>query len=372
MKKIYATFLLMYILMFGIVAQDFTPVAWFDWSSAADFSDNPYTPKQTAQIKKMPDSWNYDANTVDFDALWSLLGDSMTMANHVKDGDDVFDGGLTTGSFWKAFYDEYAMYVMLKFIDVDGQITGHGWELAFQTGEKDRYEPDFVAAGTDVGLRNSSYARYLPIGGKKVKIVGGTVEECNGSTGTGSWANTSVGLEQLITDQHYWSDELSTRGLLRAIVVLEYSKVLAYLTEPATGNVDVADDYTAFDPAVKPVISWDIKAIGLVNEVNSDYWWNSLDDNAYITTYYCGYIEFLNEEISTSIINYSTPEIKVFVHNDILKLSGTERINMRIYNISGQLVKSVQNTNQIFIGDLNRGVYLLQIDESQQVIKFVK
>ncbi len=44
----------------------------------------------------MPESWNYDAATVDFDAIWSILGDSMTMANHAKDGDDVFDGGVTT------------------------------------------------------------------------------------------------------------------------------------------------------------------------------------------------------------------------------------------------------------------------------------
>lgn len=372
MKKISTTFALLNIFMFSLMAQTFTPVSWFTWGTSADFSENPYTPKQTVQIKKMPESWNYDQASVDFDALWSLLGDSMTMANHVKDGEDVFDGGVSCGSFWKAFYDEYALYIMLKFIDVDGLYTDHGWELAFQTGEKDRYEPDFVAAGTDVGLKNSSYARYLPVGGKKIKIQGGVVSECNGSTGTGTWANTSVGLEQLNTDVHYWNDELGSKGLLRAIVVLEYTKVLAYLTEPDSGNIDVAEDYTAFDPAVKPIISWDCKAIGLVNSLNSDYWWNSLDDNAYITTYYCGYMEFLNEEISTSVINYTTPEIKAFVQDNILRLTGTERTNMKIYNVSGQLVKSGRNINQIFIGDLNRGIYLLQIDEIPRVIKFIR
>ncbi len=372
MKKISTIFALLNFFIFGLMAQTFTPIGWFSWGTAVDFSENPYSPKQTIQIKKMPESWNYDANTVDFDALWSILGDSMIMANHVKAGGDVFDGGTSCGSFWKAFYAETALYVLLKFIDKDGLYTDHGWELAFQSGEKDRYEPDFTAAGTDLGLKNSSYARYLPIGGKKVKIVNGMVAECNGNTGKSTWANTSVGLEQLNTDVHYWNDELGSEGLIRAIVVLDYTKVLAYLTDPATGNIDVAEDYTAFDPAVKPIISWDCKAIGLVDGVNSDYWWNSLDDNAYITTYYCGYLEFLDEEISTSVINYTEPEIKAIVKDNTLRLTGIERTNIKIYNITGQLVKSGRNVNQIFVGDLNKGISLIQIDEIPQVIKFVR
>jgi hypothetical protein len=161
-------------LMFSLGAfAQLTPVGWFAFGDQPDFNDNPYEFKDTAKISMADPDWEWNLASVDFDALWAEAGTEYTMTHHAKDGDDIFDGGTSAGASWKAFYDEDALYVMLKYIDKFAQFTDHGWEVAIQTYDPNRYEPDFVAAGTDVALRNQSYARFLELGGKKIKFQGG-------------------------------------------------------------------------------------------------------------------------------------------------------------------------------------------------------
>jgi hypothetical protein len=163
---------------------------------------------------------------------------------------------------------------------------------------------------------------------------------------------------------------LSTNGELKVIIPLEYDIVMAYLTDPATGDVETLADYTAFDPALKPVISFDVKSIGNVNAVESHYWWNAHQDEAYISTYYCGLMQFLPGASSIGSIRYT--ELGAYVSNNILRFTGTGNIDVDIYSITGQLVKSARNITEVNIADLNRGIYVAQVRNMAKAVKFVK
>jgi len=93
------------------------PINWYPWNNPPDFGGAPYTYKNVANVSRVPEGWTYSSATVDFDALWATSGTEHNMTNHVKDGDDVFDGGVTAGSSWKAIYDDDYLYLLLKFID---------------------------------------------------------------------------------------------------------------------------------------------------------------------------------------------------------------------------------------------------------------
>jgi len=374
MKNFTLCFFFLLLLSLGASAQvAFTPVGWFAFGDQPDFNDNHYQWKDTAKVHMAAADWDWNLASVNWDALWTDAGTEYQMTHHAKDGDDLFDGGTSAGSSWKAFYDEDALYVMLKFVDKFAQFTDHGWEVAIQTYDPNRYEPDFTAAGTDVTLRNQSYARYVELGGKKIRFINPAVDQCNGSKGTAaSWTDVGIALEELIAAPHYIDDQLATNGELRVILILEYTKVMAYLTEPTTGDVENIADYTAFDPAVKPVISFDVKSIGNVNAVESHYWWNAHQDEAYITTYYCGYMQFLPAEGPGSTRDVRQAEVRAMVVNNILRFTGTGNIDVDIYSITGQLVKSARNITEVNVADMNKGVYIAQIKGLSKAIKFVK
>ncbi|KPL14650.1 MAG: hypothetical protein AMS26_10000 [Bacteroides sp. SM23_62] len=376
MKK--STLILIMLTMFslGSFAQ-LVPIGWFSFGDQPDFADNPYEWKDTAIAVMAPEEWDWDAATLDFDALWESIEDEYEMTNHAKDGDDLFDGGTTAGSSCKLIYDENALYVLLQFTDLFGQFTDHGWEVAIQTFTPDRYEPDFTAAGDDVTLRNQSYARYCELGGKKIRFQNGQIDECNGSFGaaeTPTWGNVGIALEQLVLADNYLDDQLAASGVLKVGLVLEYTVVMGYLTDPMAGDLENIADYTAFDPAEKPVISFDVKSIGNTGENQSHYWWNAHQDEAYICTYYCGLMKFEPADTggATVVSDVVQADIRAYVSNDILRFTNTERIDVDIYSITGQLMKSARNVTQVNVGDLKRGIYIAQLRGMSKAVKFMK
>ena len=62
-------------------------------------------------------------------------------------------------------------------------------------------------------------------------------------------------------------------------------------------------------------------------------------------------------------------KISVFPNpaNGKLLIEGIDVVSVRIYNVLGQLVKAVRNTNEIPISDLPQGVYLLRITNAMGV-----
>ena len=54
--------------------------------------------------------------------------------------------------------------------------------------------------------------------------------------------------------------------------------------------------------------------------------------------------------------------------NGIVCIEGTTVSEVQVYNVLGQLVKTVQNTNEIDLSNLNQGVYTLQIKDENHTI----
>ena len=62
----------------------------------------------------------------------------------------------------------------------------------------------------------------------------------------------------------------------------------------------------------------------------------------------------------------SISEAKVYPNpaSEMVHIEGVEPTEVRVYNTLGQLVKTVRNTNEVNIGDLPEGIYLLRITDA--------
>ena len=60
-------------------------------------------------------------------------------------------------------------------------------------------------------------------------------------------------------------------------------------------------------------------------------------------------------EISDEVKLYPNPT------KDIIKIEGIEVAEVQVFNAFGQMVKTIQGTNEINVSDLPQGVYLLRI-----------
>jgi len=49
---------------------------------------------------------------------------------------------------------------------------------------------------------------------------------------------------------------------------------------------------------------------------------------------------------------------------DLVRIYGVEATEVRVYNVLGQLVKHVQDTNEVNMSDLQEGLYLLRITDT--------
>lgn len=80
----------------------------------------------------------------------------------------------------------------------------------------------------------------------------------------------------------------------------------------------------------------------------------------------------ITKQVATSLNSISEIQSQVQISKDFIQADATE---IRIYNINGQLIKSERNTQSMFIGDLNKGVYITHVqlkDGSKENLKFVK
>ena len=50
---------------------------------------------------------------------------------------------------------------------------------------------------------------------------------------------------------------------------------------------------------------------------------------------------------------------------ETMRIEGLEAVEIQVYNALGQLVKSIQNTNEIDVSGLPEGLYLLRIADTE-------
>ncbi len=378
----------------------FSGVSWVNWNNEPDYADvtgyadNPYENPEVT-IKKAPGAWTPVADVAGFDATWSILGDSMAVANLTSNGvaGDLFDLGGENPSFgaaWKGVHDGANFYVLLKYWDVNSQADAGSlsFEIMAQPTSPVRHEPSFVAASDSaaeaiVAYQNMAYARIVELGGGKAVFKDGAVSEYAGSVGlsrvdqtggrgyfSANWGANEHGLLGLAQASHFWD---ATDGVIRAVMVMSFDGALGYPADPT----DLEGDYNAIQ--VGETFAFDVKSNSLVGGTEGDnkveYFWAADKNNGYASNYYSGHLTLSEEEIGVvGINNRYTSDISVYVFNDFLNFKGLEQpTDVKVYSITGSLVKFVEKASgQINISDLVDGVYLVKLAGEPVGFKVIK
>ena len=108
-----------------------------------------------------------------------------------------------------------------------------------------------------------------------------------------------------------------------------------------------------------------------INEENYLFSVDGVDSVFYIASIN-GYV-YRIDDINYAGINEKVDCVKVFPNPamDIVYIEGAEAAEVQVYNALGQLVKTVQNTNEVNLEGLLQGVYLLRVRDAEGAV-FVK
>ena len=331
---------------------------------------------------------------IELQDIWSRLGDAQ-LVSKLSDtntaGGDPFDldanGDGTFGVAWKAFYDAENLYVIIKYVDTNGFAVGtddkdnRSMEMCFQTKEKDRYEAGYTAALDSTFTKftrkgtNAQYGRFSELGGGKSVWGPDGVTATEASTGqTGAWGGTIAAAN---TPETSWNP--TQDGTIWGIMAFNFADYLMYLDDE-WGATEAANE-VAFDPTAMPTISFDVKsnaatkgvdAEGAAVDLSSQYWWNGINDS-YAFVYYAGYLTFSSEEwvpVGTADYLKAAPK-SAYIYDNLLKFKGYDKpVNVDIYSVVGQKVKSAKNVSTLSVADLNRGLYIIKVGDD--VFKVMK
>lgn len=385
MKKI-TTFLMLLMaatFAFGQVAnQYFSPVKWgnqprnVNFAAEAANSSLFVAPKANA---------NMDGNIVIGDltadqvvAIWDRLGDANLIAGQTSALTDPFDldasAAGTFGAAWKAFYDSEALFVIFKYVDSESLASARWFEVALQTKEHERYEAGWQAASaadtTGVGFKymNDQYGAFRELGGMKLKFdeTEAIVENASSIGAAGSWGGgiggTAVGDVVKLAE---------AGGTLWFVLELAFEDLQYYTDE---WGADEAANYSAMDPTVETIISFEPTARATVGDAEYAAWWNGVND-AYKLVYYQGKLEFGTATFNPVGIETSTvAETSAYIYNDMLRLKGFDTaVDLEVYSIVGQRVLTADNVSgELNVSQLTDGVYVVKVKGSKDAFKVLK
>ena len=394
MKRFTLLFVFLFITVWSYGQFKIHGISWVNWAVEPDYTDitgyaeNPYdNPKVT--VYKAPATWTPVSSIATFDATWDVLGDAYNVANPTTiAGGDLFDldGDATFGASWKAVHDGSNLYILLKYLDKNG-VTDEGsmtFEIMAQPTCPVRHEPTFVAAADSTAdktaaladltmiYKNMAYARAVELGGGKALFKDGLVNEYAGSIGlvknawesfySGGWGANEVGLEALLDADHFWD---KTDGILRAVLVMSFDGALSYPEDPA----NLAGPRKAIE--VGDTFAFDIKSNATKETAKIEYFWSSDKNNGYASNYYSGHLTLSDVVTSISAIQ-AQKQTRVYLHNEMLYIKGSEPVNLEIYNVVGVRMKSAKNVSRLSMHDMQNGIYLVRINNDSEAIKVVK
>ncbi|MGW8317118.1 MAG: T9SS type A sorting domain-containing protein, partial [Bacteroidales bacterium] len=376
----------------------FSGVSWVNWNLEPDYADvtgyadNPYDNPEVT-IKKAPASWTPVSDVASFDVTWSILGDSMAVANLTSNGvaGDLFDLGSGTPSFgaaWKGVHDGANFYVLLKYWDVNTQADAgsYSFEIMAQPTSPVRHEYSFEAASDSaeaavLAYQNMAYCRMVELGGGKAVFKDGAVSEYAGTLGlskvnqdfrgywAANWGSNEHGLLALAQAAHFWDN---TDGVIRAVMVMSFDGALGYPVD----YTNLEGDYSAIQ--VGETFAFDVKSNATVGGTEGDnkveYFWASDKNQGYAANYYSGHLTLSDEEIVVvGVRDRVASNLKVYIHNDYLNITGVEVADVDIYSITGSRVKSIRNvTGPLNVSDLNNGIYIVKLKGISTGFKVVK
>jgi hypothetical protein len=379
MKKLYSLLVLLAFMPFLSGQDTLKPIEWITFPADVDWSVQKFV-KKAVTIMKAPGEWTFDAGTFVLSDIWDKLGDENEIKNNTRsDGGNPYEKDVFDAS-WKAFYDDAFLYVCLQYTDVNQQVPGEnkGFEICFQTRYYDRYEPGWQKAQSIQG-KNKQYARFLQLGGGKTRLTatptGAAIDEFNSSNGlAATWENNANVLTSLgDPSNNYFTWETDGDNTIWAMVRYSFTDHMYYLTDEF--SADDAGNRTAFNPAEKDTISWEVK-VNASNLEGSEieYWWNSDINDGFEAIYYNGYLIFGNQVWgSTGIQDLNTANERegIYLAGDELHLKGIDCAVLTVYTLSGQQVCSAKIISTMDLSGLSKGFYLVRIDNQNRAYKVV-
>lgn len=381
MKKFTAIFAMLAIaaVTFGQVQdQYFAGVGWSGPQEGEDWGTTPYA-KAEVIIKQANENYATGLDMDEFTAaqlvsFWDRLGEENFCANHESGGDDAtsldalynLDGDGTFGASWKAFYNEDALFVIIKFIDAD-QITTNRWaEVMLQTGDPIRFDAGYDAA-PDLDTKNEQYARFIELGGMKIKYIDGAISENVANIGAqGAWGGHPSGTA--FADLYEFDGGNNDAW---AVLELPFSGLTFYS--------DPWDDQTttAMDPTVQTQIGFDVSPRASHSSLVGEYraFWNSEYNNVYYFNAYAGLLTFGDEVFDP--VGFETKTVSgksAYIYNDFLKLKGfDDAVDVEVYSIVGKRVMTADNvSSELNVSGLNSGVYVVKVKGEKEAFKVLK
>lgn len=382
MKKLNAVLFLL-VFAAGVFAQTpFKLVNWVNMSAtgkyAADLSTNPLgAEKLEITALKSKASFTIDLETIDeigLEEIWGRLGAEQFVSKPTNvEGGDLYDlaGAKTFGASFKAFWDDENLYVILKYMDKNAQANAgsRAFEIAFQTKEIDRYEVGWNAATKLDGAdgKNAQYGRFTELGGGKALFGSGGVTEIVASKGqTGAW-----GAAPGAVNAPAFSWNVTNDGTIWAVVAFSFADNLMFLTDE--WGADETANHTALDPTVKTKINFEVKSNATTGDPAKkvEYWWSAKDNEGYALNYWVGYLNFSTDTwtpVSNDIMKAASRY--AYIYDNTLKFKGySQAVDVEIYSIVGQKVRSAKNVTEVNVSDLNTGIYMVKVGKDVFKVK---
>lgn len=163
---------------------------------------------------------------------------------------------------------------------------------------------------------------------------------------------------------------LTSYRLNEAADVTDHSAVLS--ADIHKGNSDLSRAYFLYGV-------WDAPELIEV-DVNTDGYVETMLENLEPETDYVFYftLQFSDGSMMSGSPHYfatgydavasqEAPEIQVYPNpaSDVIYIDGVEATEVRVYNVTGQLLKTVKGTNDINVSDLSTGTYLLRVTDTE-------
>lgn len=332
---------------------------------------NPTENKQ-AFLKKL--SEDLDPGACNFDQVWNsssyseyaIANNTVSASNHTGDAD-------FKGSF-KAFYDNYNIYVFIKF--TDDNITGNEkveipWATYFKLHGKTVTTTN--PQGTVFEHVGAWYLRYAAFGSYKATFnKTGYVDamKIDFASPTAQGVVTWNGTNENLTSSLFVNDKsVAGSGEVKWIITLGFNAFKSVGFENETFQLPRPDFNEDILKAMngKKGLSFDIKIKDDDGTTGSgEYWWNSASNDCWQVTWYAGFLG-VEQETAVKPVN---AENSIFekISNSIIELN--EPANVNIYNSTGVVVSSLNNSSVIDLANLQKGIYIIKA--KNQVLKIVR
>lgn len=326
---------------------------------------------------------NFDPTAANFDAVWSSLslqgtsGAGYPIAHTT--GNPASDHGAAdfTGAF-KVAYDHSNLYVFVQYLD-DYVTQSEGTEIMwapYLSIPPIEALASAIATGHQV---QASHARWAQFGAYKADFTysGAVSAEIFDFDATGKGNLHFAATNPIIANNLSMSDYTAPGSHT-------VKKIYTIGFQALTGNAYAAplnarpDFNTTIWKALNngQGISFDIHFIDVdtddaLNTANppkatpQEYWWNSTSNEGWCETYYSG---FLGVRSTSTAVNQVYSKNSIFGARTSDQIRLTKTVDVKVYSLVGKLLLSLNNTNNVDLSNLNKGVYIIRANN--ETLKF--